>query len=269
MNTKYSEDRQRSDKEKLPVVIELLRGNDPEDVCKRHQVSLEEALIWKDRFLESGRRSLGDAHPIIAIWKKSLRKLLNVYETYRTTHRHFFPLLFSFFLVINISCYWLGVSTAFPELLMGDNKFYYFKIQFPVGILGASFDSLSFFITVYIVRRALKTTTMFSYIGYLSIDLLIAIVATGWVLFVFWISGWIIGFTEFEPQVLAERTQTYEKLIVEIVKNPGAGLRNIYFGILMGFSTIIPTVIHIYMSLSSIIRHIRSESRGLAASVMK
>jgi hypothetical protein len=75
--------------------------------------------------------------------------------------------------------------TAFPELLIGSSFIYYFKIQFPVGILGALFDSLSFFITILIIRKALESSTTMKYIGHLSIDFIIAVLATFWVVFFF------------------------------------------------------------------------------------
>ncbi|MBN2406104.1 MAG: helix-turn-helix domain-containing protein [Elusimicrobia bacterium] len=249
-----------TDKERLPAVMELLQGGDAEKISEKYGMAREELLNWKDRFLEGGRTAMGDDHPVIAVWKKSLRSLLLKYEGFRASHGNFLIMLFIFFLLLNIACYWLGVTTAFSELLRGDDRFYYFKVQLPVGFLGALFDTLSFFVTVYIIRRALKTKTALSYIGHLSIDLLIAVVATAWVLFVFWISGWIIGLTETEPQTLTQRTETYEHLIVEVAKNPAAGLRNIYFGIVMGFSTLIPTAIHVYMSTRSVFTYIFRES---------
>ncbi len=194
---------------------------------------------------------------VIKIWKGSLQNLLNYYEAYRARIDHFFPQLYLFFIFINITCYWLATATAFPEILAGDDWFYYFKIQFPVGILGALFDSLSFFVTLYIVRSALRTTSAISYISHLSIDFVIAMAATAWVLFVFLVSGWLISFTESNPQLLSERAETYERIVVSAVENPSRNVRNIYFGIIMGVSAMIPTGIHLYMSLNAIVRSLR------------
>jgi hypothetical protein len=243
--------------DRLPAVLDLLKGADEETVARRYNVRAEDLRLWKDRFLLAGTTALRDEHPIFALWKSSLRDLLGRYDRIRAARRRFMPWLFLFFLAVNLACYWLGVFTAFPELLAQGDWTYYFKIQFPVGLLGALFDTLSFYVTVYIVRQALRTTSARSYIAHLSVDLLIAAVATAWVLFVFWISGWVVSLTESDPQTLAERAEKYEEVIVGAVTKPLASFRNIYFGIVMGFSTLIPTAVHLFMSLRAIVRHIR------------
>lgn len=260
-----NENKTITDEEKLKLVLELLSNpENPESICKKYNLSIDEALSLKEKFIEKSKFTLRADHPIIALWKKSLGRLLNLYEKVSDKNKLFFPVLFIFFLVLNISCYWFGVTTAFSELLQGSDRMYYFKIQFPVGFLGALFDSLSFYITIYIIRKALKTTSTLSYIGHLSIDLIIAMVATAWVLFVFWFSGWLISLTEVEPQQLVQRVETYENLVVEIVKNPWAGWRNIYFGIIMGFSTMIPSLIHISMFLRSFLKHVISDYKEVS-----
>ena len=127
----------------------------------------------------------------IIIWRLDLNRLLLYYKNKKSQIEHYFIYLFLFFVILNISCYWFAMITAFPNLVFGSTFGYYFKIQFPVGILGALFDSLSFFITIYIIQKALKTTNDRVYIAHLSIDVLIAILATFWVLLVFIVSGWI------------------------------------------------------------------------------
>ena len=199
-------------------------------------------------------------NPVILIWKSSLQTILNRYETYRGRIRYFFPRLFLFFIFINIACYWLAIATAFPEHLTGKYRFHFFKIQFPVGLLGALFDSLSFFITVFIVRKALRATSTIRYISHLSIDVVIAAAATAWVLFVFSISDWLISFIAPAPQDFSVRTKSYEALVGSAVVDPGDNLKNIYFGIVMGLSTIIPTSIHLYMASTAICRFLRRKS---------
>jgi len=93
--------------------------------------------------------------------------------------------VFTFFVVLNLACTWAGLFTAFPEYLHDAQGRHYFLIQFPVDLLGAVFDSLSFFITIAIVRRALVTHAGWTYVSHLSLDGVIAILATFWVLFVF------------------------------------------------------------------------------------
>ena len=170
--------------------------------------------------------------PIMAIWKRSLGRLLDYYEMNRGSLVSFFPKLFLFFTLLNIGCYWLALLTAYPEEAFGNERVHYLLLQFPVGILGALFDSLSFFITVLIAKRALKTTSLGSYIAHLSVDIIIAIVATWWVLFVFSFSGWLISFVQHSPESFAGRANEYEARVMAAVANPTNknSLKNIYFG---------------------------------------
>jgi hypothetical protein len=94
-------------------------------------------------------------NPVVEEWRFSLRRLYEWYERRRPSPYVFYPTLFLFFILLNDASYWLAMITAFPELLVGRFGAYYFKIQFPVATLGALFDSLSFFVTLYIIRKAL------------------------------------------------------------------------------------------------------------------
>ncbi len=197
--------------------------------------------------------------PIMAIWKRSLARLLNYYETHRGSLVSFFPKLFIFFTLLNMSCYWLALLTAYPEEAFGDERMHYFLLQFPVGILGALFDSLSFFITVWIAKRALKTTSLASYIAHLSVDIVIAIVATWWVLFVFSFSGWLISFVQHSPESLTTRAEVYESRVMAAVTDPTnkRNLKNIYFGIVVGISAMLPTFTHLFLSVQAIGTYLR------------
>ena len=139
--------------------------------------------------------------------------------------------------------------TAFPELTRGSAGVYYYKVQFPVGILGALFDSLSFFVTIFIIRHALCSKKDIQYVAHLSLDLIIAILATFWVVFVFSFSGWLVNLVSLTPQVLADRNAEYQGLLLDAIAKPTDNLRNIYFGLVMGISAMIPTCIHIFMFL--------------------
>ena len=193
---------------------------------------------------------------IITIWKDSLNRLIVFYEAKRGSIFVFYPLLFLLFVLVNIGCYWWAMFTAFPELTHGSAGSHYFKIQFPVGFLGALFDSLSFFVTIFIIRHAVRTEKGIQYVAHLSLDLVIAILATFWVLFVFSFSGWLINL-EVNPlidaklEVLAKRNAEYQELLIDAIARPTDNLRNIYFGLIMGVSAMIPTCIHIYMFLRS------------------
>ena len=197
---------------------------------------------------------------VIITWKESLRHLMVFYETKRGPISTFYPKLFLFFVLINIMCYWWAMFTAFPELTRGSAGVHYFKIQFPVGFLGALFDSLSFFITLFIIRRALRIQHSLQYIAHLSLDFAIAVLATFWVLFVFSFSGWLINLIESTPQALAARNEEYEQMLVAAIASPTDNLRNIYFGLIMGVSAILPTAVHIYMFLRSSLRVIDKKS---------
>jgi heme/copper-type cytochrome/quinol oxidase subunit 4 len=188
---------------------------------------------------------------IITVWKDNLKQLLSFYEKKRGNVFSFYLLLFLYFIVINIICYWLAMYTAFPELTRGSAGAYYYKVQFPVGILGALFDSLSFFVTIFIIRHALCSKKDIQYVAHLSLDLIIAILATFWVLFVFSFSGWLVDLTNNTPQILVERNAKYEGLLLDAVARPADNMRNIYFGLIMGVSAMIPTCVHLYMFLHS------------------
>ena len=204
----------------------------------------------------------------IIIWRLDLNRLILYYKNRKSQIEHFFIYLFIFFIILNISCYWFAMITAFPNLVFGNTFGYYFKIQFPVGILGAFFDSLSFFITIYIIQKALKTTDDRVYIAHLSIDVLIAILATFWVILVFIVSGWVVSFFETLNQSiemieqynhetdLLERTNQYANTVNDAIKNPTRNLQNIYFGLLMGMSAMIPTLIHFSMFCKAVLAKI-------------
>jgi len=198
--------------------------------------------------------------PVMAIWRNSLRKLLDFYADKRGSLVTFFPKLFVFFMLLNMCCYWLALITAYPqEIAVSGERWEYMIMQFPVGFLGALFDSVSFFITVWIARRALKTTSLPSYIAHLSIDVLIAILATFWVLMVFSVSGWLVGMLQQSSVSLAESSSKYEGRLESAVRDPlgRQNIKNIYFGAMMGFSAMIPTMIHLYLSAQSVFLYLR------------
>ena len=204
----------------------------------------------------------------IDLWRNDLSRLLNYYERKKDQLDTIFPYLFVFFIFLNIVSYWFAMLTAFPNLVFGKTFAYYFKVQFPVGLLGALFDSLSFFITIHIIKRALNHKGDITYIAHLSIDILIAILATFWVLFVFTVSGWIVGFFDSLHQTteameiyghetnLAQRKEGYTGMVQDAVSHPYQNLQNIYFGLLMGLSAIIPTAIHLSMFFKSFFKTI-------------
>ena len=207
--------------------------------------------------------------PAMTIWRRSLAKLLAFYDRKRGPFRSFFPKLFAFCVFLNMACYWIAILTTHPEEFAGAERLEYLLMQFPVGILGAIFDSLSFFITVWIARQALKTTTLTSYIAYLSVDVLIAIAATGWVLMVFSVSGWLVSqvlahiLPAADTVSLAQSSIKYESRATAALRDPLGrdNIRNIYFGVIMGFSAMIPTLTHLYLSARSVGLYAQKVSR--------
>ena len=101
---------------------------------------------------------------IIATWRDALHQVLDIYERKRGAIQVFFPLLFLFFILLNVACYWWAIYTAFPHYMLTHEASHYLKLQIPVGIFGALFDSLSFFVTIWIIRRALASTKTSEYV---------------------------------------------------------------------------------------------------------
>ena len=193
-------------------------------------------------------------------WRGDLSLILERYEAWRLNTKFYFLKIFIFFIFLNDISYWFAIATAHPEILTSEKELlYYTKTQIPVAFLGALFDSLSLYITLLVIRRALLSLTNLSYISHLSIDVLIAVAATFWVLFVFSISGWIVKSiliktddkTVVVAKTLEQRNQLYAGRAMAAVKNPTGKeeMKNIYFGLIMGLSAIIPTCVHIACAL--------------------
>ena len=190
------------------------------------------------------------------LWRDTLHQVLDLYERKRGSLKFFSPVLFGFFIVLNIACYWWAIYTTFPYYMMTHEAAHYIKLQIPVGILGALFDSLSFFVTIWIIRRALASTKTSEYIFHLSLDLLIALIATFWLLFVFTFGGWMISLWETAPEQLAERGTKYTNRAIQAIQDPTGreNAKNIYFGVIMGVSAALPTCLHLALFLSSVFR---------------
>ncbi len=196
---------------------------------------------------------------VITIWRDSLHQILDIYERKRGSIAIFFPLLFLFFVVLNIACYWWAIYTAFPFYMQTHEASHYIKLQIPVGFLGALFDSLSFFLTIWIIKRALASTKTSEYVFHLSLDFFIAILATLWVLFVFSFGGWLISLWESAPEQLAERGNKYTSRAVQAIKDPTGreNAKNIYFGLIMGISAALPTCLHLALFASSFFKKLK------------
>lgn len=195
---------------------------------------------------------------MFSYWRQSLTHFLGWFEHKRATTRYFYSKLFLFFVGLNLACYWLALLSIYPQHLASYKVDEYVLMGFPVGILGALFDSLSLFVTLVIVRHALVVTSNRAYVVYLSIDLVIAMAATLWVLFVFVASGWIVGLMLDRPETLDSRTLLYESRVWSALLNPfdADNMRNIWFGIVMGASALLPTLFHVYLAARSAVRSV-------------
>lgn len=184
-------------------------------------------------------------------WRKSLLDLLVWFQALKARTHSFHKKLFGVFIGLNMGCYWWALLTAYPEKMLTYEAREIVLMSVPVSILGGVFDYLSLFITLFIARRALATPSNRVFVAYLSIDLLIAIAATAWVLFVFMVSGWLVNLALSLPETLGQREELYKGRFWSALMDPlhPENLRNMYFGIVMGASAMLPTLIHLYHAL--------------------
>jgi hypothetical protein len=193
---------------------------------------------------------------IFSYWRKSLSHLYDRFRDVRTRTRYFYAKAFLVFALLNLACFWWALLTAYSTLLLGEKAHEYILIGFPVAFFGAVFDSLSLLVTLFIVRRALASDSNLNFFGYLSVDLVIAVLATFWVLFIFIVSGWLVDLVLAQPETLAARRHLYQGRLLGALTDPFAleNLRNIYFGMIMGASALIPTLLHIALACGSMLR---------------
>ena len=83
---------------------------------------------------------------------------------------------------------------------------------------------------------------------------MIALLATLWVLFVFSFSSWLIRHFDVaaDIQELAARQSVYQDRVVAALQEPTRNLRNIYFGLVMGTSAMIPSCVHLTLAMRSV-----------------
>ncbi len=189
---------------------------------------------------------------VIPIWRASLQRVLSMVEQTRAATPRFYLKLWFFFFALNVACYWFGILLIFPDSLFGPHQAETLFVQLPVGLLGGAFDFLSFFVTLFVVRHALATKRAASYLGHLSIDAVIAIIATFWVLFVFSFSGWLFNLITELPETLGARNAAYRYRMEQALSDPFGSWRNITFGLIMGASAMLPTLIHLGNSLRAL-----------------
>lgn len=206
---------------------------------------------------------------VMPLWRSRLSNLVAKLEERKRRTPFFYLRVFLFFIALNVICYWIAMVSAFPDVAFGPEREHYFWVQIPVGVLGAMFDGLSLFVTLYMVRRALTTTSNVSYVAHLSVDIAIAALATLWVLFVFSFSGWLVSMITANPESLAARGGAYQDRLVRALQDPTGQeeLRNIYFGVLMGLSAMLPTLTHLYLSVHTVGTVARRSARAMASRI--
>lgn len=183
-------------------------------------------------------------------WRTSLLHFVEWFTERRASTRYFYAKLFLFFISLNFACYWWSLLTTFPNLLSSYKSEEYVLMGFPLAFLGALFDSASLFITLLIARAALRSDRNLKYVALLSVDLIIAALATLWTLLVFVIAGWVVSFVLGRPETMVSRTILYENRLLSAWLDPfnHDNIRHIYFGIIMGASALLPTLAHIYLA---------------------
>lgn len=206
---------------------------------------------------------MGNQSIVFSYWRGSLLHFLRWFENLQNSTDYFLFKVFGFFVALNLGCYWWALLTTYPGLLIGTKADEYILMGFPVAFLGAVFDSLSLWVTLLIIKQALSSISNLRYLSYLSIDLAIAVLATFWVLFAFMISGWIVGFILVRPETLEARTLLYEGRFWSALNDPFSpeNIRNIYFGIIMGASALLPTLFHMLLAVRALVRSVIAGSR--------
>ncbi|MCG8441108.1 MAG: hypothetical protein MI723_04790 [Caulobacterales bacterium] len=190
---------------------------------------------------------------IFAHWRDTLVAVNAWFHDLRARTRLFSLKAFAVFFALNFTCFWWALLTARLEL-MSQKPLEYMLMSVPVAAMGALFDLLSLRVTLWAIAKALRARTNASYVAFLGIDLIIAAIATCWVLFVFIVSGWMVAQILPISESFAERADLYQGRIAGVFHSPLAAesLKNIYFGVIMGASALIPTILHASMAVLAI-----------------
>lgn len=193
---------------------------------------------------------------LFGYWRDSLLHILTRFEALKERTKHFYPKTFGVFVALNLFCFWWALLTTYPQFVFNYKAEEYILMGFPVALFGALFDCLSLLVTIFIIKRALAAEKNSSYIFYLSIDFLIAIAASFWVLFVFMISGWVVNQILSNPETMGARVWLYEGRLASAFFDPlnPDNLRNIYFGVVMGASALLPTLLHLCLACQSFLK---------------
>jgi hypothetical protein len=207
------------------------------------------------------RRFAGPTVTVFSEWRTSLQSLLDRFGALRDRTPLFYPKAFAVFAAISFCCYWVALLGIYPELLSSDESLEHTIMSVPVSLIGAIFDTASLLITLFVIRRALRTDSDFAFTAYLSLGLILPVCAAVWILFAFVLGGWIVNLILSLPESFEARTILYHDRVLGLLHNPFDihNQKNFYFGVVMSFSALLPVVLHVIMGLRSAIR---SWSRG-------
>jgi hypothetical protein len=240
----------------LPIRSAKQTGVEP---WAKHSISTLQTTPSSIVSQEGSLRAGSDNSPssIFEIWRQSLSRLHDWFNKKRDAgRRQFYFKSFSIFFAINLGCYWWALLTAYPGHIMSYKWDEFFLMGFPVSFLGATFDSFSLIVTLFIIRQALVSDNNLRYVAFLSVDLVIAGLAALWVLFAFVASGWVVALVLQRPETFASRTVLYQGRFWDAFEDPFApgNIRNIYFGTIMGASALLPTLCHLFLAMRSLVR---------------
>ena len=76
------------------------------------------------------------------------------------------------------------------------------------------------------------------------------------------VSGWVVSLILTIPETFETRTALYEGRVWSAWRDPfnADNLRNIYFGMVMGASALLPTLFHLFLAGKSLVRSVGAGS---------
>lgn len=199
---------------------------------------------------------------VFEIWRGALERTRDWLERERAKGPHFWLKAFGVFFLINFSCFWWAVVTAFHSKLHGVKALEYTLLSFPVSFLGATFDVVSLAVTIWAISHALRSRSNVAFMAWLSVDVVKSFLASFWLLFVFVVSGWLVAQILPIDESLLDRAELYQDRVADMVVHPlrGDSVKNAYFGMVMGISAMLPTLAHGLMALWALATTVRRQA---------
>ena len=120
----------------------------------------------REQALLLGQRWVNTVKVLLSANDRALERV-TWFEDLRSKTRYFYLKPYAVFVLLNLSCYWWALLTAYPKHVFGSKSEEYILMGFPVAVLGALFDCFSLLITIYIIKKAINSKSNSSYILYL------------------------------------------------------------------------------------------------------